>query len=513
MAQNIVEILVKSRNDTKAGFSQAKADAELAGDEAGQAFSARFARRLGNMWNGNGGGTGGLMGILGGNFQNVGALATGALTIAPAIAAIVVELDGLLAGFTAAAAGVGAFGLLALPTFEKIKNSYTAISAAQNAYNTALTKEHLDPTKTNAHAVATALLNLKVAQQQAGPAVTGVINGIHALGKEFEVFAKPLQPVVLDLFNQALNIASALLPYVAQFADAAAPAIEGFMKSLSRKIDSQGFQNLMTQLEKITPGAITAIGNGILKVAGAFAQLLTAMSPHDVQHAINILFDTLAWFFTTTAKWIKGAMKNWDDLSHDVAMWYQDTRKWLIRAMSDLANWAQDVDNIVGRVIGFWRGLERFFQRLPGEIVHALSTLAGDLFDIGVHAIMGLANGAESMFGGLLARAESWGHDIANAIGAPFGIHFSEPSEATQMVKAGQKAGQGFLRGLHSTGLSGGVALGLGGGGGGAMQLVITGAGAPNFMALVKAIWPSLQFEVRTRGGGGPGSVQKALGQ
>src|SRR4029077_14562571 len=85
------------------------------------------------------------------------------------------ELVALASGFAAAAVGVGAFGLLALPTFEKEKNAYTAISTAQTAYNTAVDKEKLDPTKSNATAVATALLNLKAAQDQAGPGTTAAI--------------------------------------------------------------------------------------------------------------------------------------------------------------------------------------------------------------------------------------------------------------------------------------------------------------------------------------------------
>jgi phage-related protein len=153
-----------------------------------------------------------------------------------------------------------------------------------------------------------------------------------------------------------------------------------------------------------------------------------------------------------------------------------------------------------------------FFRTIPGKIGGALSSLASMLYNVGRNAILGLWHGAESIFGGLLKTAESWGHSIANAIGSPFGIHFSEPSEATQMVKAGQQAGRGFMKGLASTGLGGlgglgAVSVPAAAGGGIHLTLEIAGTGNANFDAFM------LQFirnQVRIKGGG---SVQAAFGK
>ena len=43
------------------------------------------------------------------------------------------------------------------------------------------------------------------------------------------------------------------------------------------------------------------------------------------------------------------------------------------------------------------------------------------------------------------------GHDIINAVGAPFGIQFSEPSEATKMIQAGINVVKGLMKGITAS--------------------------------------------------------------
>src|SRR5499433_1695997 len=84
-----------------------------------------------------------------GVFGNIGAVASspeGLAAVTAAAASLLVEVTGIVSGFAAAGAGVGAFGLLALPTFNKIKNAYTTIDAAQKKYNAAVALNKENPT-------------------------------------------------------------------------------------------------------------------------------------------------------------------------------------------------------------------------------------------------------------------------------------------------------------------------------------------------------------------------------
>jgi hypothetical protein len=100
-------------------------------------------------------------------------------------------------------------------------------------------------------------------------------------------------------------------------------------------------------------------------------------------------------------------------------------------------------ENTVSRVVSF-------FESLPGRIVRALGNLGSDLFRAGVSAISGLLSGAGSMIGRGESMMAGWGHDLLNALGSPFGMHFSEPSEALQVIKAGRNIPLGLAAGMDA---------------------------------------------------------------
>jgi phage-related protein len=176
---------------------------------------------------------------------------------------------------------------------------------------------------------------------------------------------------------------------------------------------------------------------------------------------------------------------------------------WMSAAFNEVSRWLTTL------VDWFWK--------LPGWINNALGGMPGMLFQAGVKAIEGLLNGAASMIGHAVSVAASWGHDIVNALGSAFGIHFSEPSEAALVVKAGRNIAAGLGAGLLSgksavasaaAQLSGAVAIsgtGTAGGPGGAayggkLQLELTSTG-DQFL-----IW--LRNSIRVKGG----NVQTVLG-
>jgi hypothetical protein len=269
--------------------------------------------------------------LFGGGAQNVqdasgflgttGALAgtpEGLAGITAAAGALLVEITGLVSGFAAATAGVGAFGLLALPTFDKIKTAYTAISAAQKTYNNAEALYKESPTKTNATAAANALLKLKAAQESMGPSTARAVGGIHDLIGTFDKMAQAFQPTVMKVFNDGLKIANSLLPDLKPLATAAGTAIDGLLKQLGKFVNSAGFKSWLASFGKLVGPSVTAIGQGIGKVTVSLGKLLTVMSAHDVVHALNIAFDTLNGTIIGIRWAVDIAMKAWSIFEHTI---------------------------------------------------------------------------------------------------------------------------------------------------------------------------------------------------
>ena len=176
-------------------------------------------------------------------------------------------------------------------------------------------------------------------------------------------------------------------------------------------------------------------------------------------------------------------------------------------------------EHMIGRVLSW-------FGSLPGKIIHGVASLGADLFKAGVRALEGLLHGMESVMGTILSKVGGFAHDIANSIGGIFGIHFSEPSQATQMVKAGRRVAEGLALGMDAgrgaaTAAAGrlagaaypALAGAAGGRGGGVLEVEFRSSGEAALDALMNALLPHLRGAVRVHGGGSTDSVQKALGQ
>lgn len=84
----------------------------------------------------------------------------GLAAIAGSVAALLPELTGLVSGFAAAGAGAAAFGVLAMPAVKKVETAYTGLSAAQAKYQHALDTYNADPTKAHAKSLHDAKVQL-----------------------------------------------------------------------------------------------------------------------------------------------------------------------------------------------------------------------------------------------------------------------------------------------------------------------------------------------------------------
>jgi hypothetical protein len=139
------------------------------------------------------------------------------------------------------------------------------------------------------------------------------------------------------------------------------------------------------------------------------------------------------------------------DVLHFFEKMFSDVTGAVSRGVGVIVGWAVRLfDEFISTEERGLTNIVHFFEGLPGRIISAVSSLAGMLTRVGENAIKGLLSGAASMVSGAVSTVAGWGHDIANALGAPFGIHFSEPSEATQMIKAGKNIPAALAKGITS---------------------------------------------------------------
>lgn len=261
----------------------------------------KVAQDLGNLGQ-EGGSAGEALGSLG---KSAPVAAGAVVAVGAAAGAALAEVDALATGLLAAGLGVGGFAALALPAFSKVTTAYSQINADQKAYDDALTKS----------AKNTALKKLHQDLKDLDPAERGAVGGLQNLMNTFHKMSQAFEPTAFKVFNQGLGIANQLLPYVAKFANAAAPAIEHIMQALSKDIKSKGFKDFMDRLAQISPAAITAIGNGLLGLAGAASKLFTIFSKKDVVTGIDIAFGVLKGTVNGVVGTINFFRESWDKVT------------------------------------------------------------------------------------------------------------------------------------------------------------------------------------------------------
>lgn len=320
---------------------------------------------------GAGGGIGGLLsgaasslpgfGSLGAEGGSAGGLVA-AVGLVPGFQALLVEVTGLVSGFSAAAAGAGAFGALAIPTFSKVSGALSGISKDTAAYNNALTKTARN---TAAKKLAQDWKNLDPAQRQA-------VKGVQSLEGEYHKLSSAFQPQVMTVFNDGLTIANHLLPTLTPFANTFANSLDGLLKRFDKFTQSKGFKDWLAQFQKLEGPSITAIGNGVGKVATSFGKLLTILSAKDDVNAINIAFGALAGSINFVSHMVNTLRTNWDSINSG----FDKSRHFLATAGHDIAS-------------GFLGGLS-IAIRGAQDFTHAVLTAFG-----------GVVHGADILFGNL----------------------------------------------------------------------------------------------------------------
>jgi hypothetical protein len=303
-----------------------------------------------------------------GSLSNAGGIAGGTTALLAAVSAAQALLVALLAlgtGFIAAGLGIAALGALAIPAI-------SAITAALSATPAQLAK-------------------------LPAPIQTAVAS-INNLRTSFDAMAQKMQPQLFTIFNIGLGIANQLLPYVAKFAAAAAPAVAGLMKALSTQISSAGFKDFMGRLSAITPAAITAIGAGVGKLAVDFMQLLSIMGKKDVVQAITIAFQILNIAMQVIIGVIRITMNEWDSVT---------------AAFRRVASWADFLGVHMHAVAGMFR---KDGTEMAGAVSAAMNFITGIIKSF-VNGAIGVFHQLENTVLGIFhAAANAWEH----AFNAPF---------------------------------------------------------------------------------------------
>jgi hypothetical protein len=286
------------------------------------------------------------------------------------VGALLVEADGLLAGFSAAGMGAGAFAALAMPAIKQVENGYTSLSTAQTAYNTALAKENADPTKSNLTALKTAALNLQLAKNALKGAEGPAASGIAQLVSSFDKISNNFKPEVFKVITAFLGVANNILPTLTPFATTFADALTKWGQGLANDTKLPGvlsnaqvpgklggedkqlatnppltpWQNFLKTMQGIEQVALPAIFKGFNQVAGALAGLLTIMSKKDIVNSINIAFTVIADTLKGLGAAIKYIMFTWDswvqsfDLGrHAIASAFDGLRHTFAMAGHDIA--------------------------------------------------------------------------------------------------------------------------------------------------------------------------------
>jgi hypothetical protein len=285
---------------------------------------SRIKGGIGGLFGGGGGGGagGGGGGLSLGDFApGMGSLTGIASMLAVVEAAVMVigpEVGALATGLTAAGLGVGSFAALAVPALKSVAGEYQNLNAVNQKYQQAVALEKLDPTKGHAAAVKAALDQVNLvgqAYQKLPNDEQGAIDGIYKLTHAFQAQAKAFEPTAFKVFNEGLQVANELLPYVGQFASAAAPAIEHLVGGLGRFAGGGEFRYFMSFLQSLEGPVLTAVGSGMKGLGERLMGLMELFSKKDVINAVNIAFRLLGFTLSLIEGLIMEGMDAWDLLT------------------------------------------------------------------------------------------------------------------------------------------------------------------------------------------------------
>lgn len=205
----------------------------------------------------------------GGTFTRVMAglnLATGVLE--PALAGVVVAAGGLAAGFAAAGAGLGAFGLVAKTVFTEASQAATKYAAAQQKYDTATTSRQR----------AAALQAEKAAMAGLAPPVKTLAIELGNVKQEWQAFTNAAAPGVVGVISKGIGLLPKVFAALKPFLAPVEKALSHIISEVGAGLGSSGFKSFISAFAANSGPAIgkiaTAIGNVIVGIGGILKAFL-----------------------------------------------------------------------------------------------------------------------------------------------------------------------------------------------------------------------------------------------
>lgn len=374
---------------------------------------------------------------------------------------------------------------------------------------------------------------IDVLTKQSGPAITTIGRGLaQVAGAMGQLLIAMSNPASIRVMTVAFEGLAAVIKGLAAFFAWATPRfsnsvreVTNWGRTLRRWFDdvAGSFQQTGHAFMSVIRDLEHGFGQFKNQVTGSFDQTRHAIMSvlHDLAHGFDEfrhqvagMAHDVAWKFDT----VRHAAAV---MGHDVAHYFDDVRHFAATMGHDvatvfdgirgtIARWVADVGTFVGRAVAWFKGL-------PGRILAAVAGFGSLLFSAGAALLQGLVHGIESSVGSVISTVIGVGKSILGGIGHALGI--GSPSRITyqhglwlaQGLAMGMDAGAGQL-GTAAARMASAAVPGGGAYGGGAGVVRLEWAGGPPSGTLDAAIWTWLRQNVRVKGGGGPQSVQRALG-
>ena len=380
-----------------------------------------------------------------------------------------------------------------------------------------------------------------IAGTLASPQVT---DAIQAVGQAFGALLKALTPMVPGMFASIADGITNIARAVAKNPKAIAEMISGIVHLIGALLDVLAW---LTQVANYLEMHFIPAWKRFLKFFEQWghdiAKNMNAFWHHTTNVFDGIRHDVAHYWDMTWNNTIGRLSNGVNDANRLLAGWWHDIAHWFDLIRHDVARWWDLTwTQTVSRTEHGIADVVRWFKGLPGRILAALAALPGMLFSAGQHAIQRLIDGLGSMLGSLGNMASQVAHKIAgffglsparegplSGSGAPEirGRHFTEALARGMMAGAPMLRIAAWENAKAMWGLKGGpwTIPGMGPAPaappgwntppgavypGAPMIHLSVAPGAEN--ALLQALWPFLRAQIRARGGGGPQSVQRALG-
>ena len=258
------ELALKSP-DIRVKVDAAAAIAEL------EAVSVAAAQADGS--GGAGGGLSGLASSGSGLGAILGPLAGGVAILATALIPIAGLAAGAAIGFTgmavAATAGLGAFGLAALPVLTQVTTAYQQISADQTALSRATSTAQKN----------TAITHLQDDLNNLSPVVASVTLGLINAKNTMQNWSAQFSPLIIRVFNAALADLQPILNAITPLVTAGGNALVQFFKAIGQATQQTDFKNFIAWLATQVGPAMQTITEATINFAGAFSQMLQKSGP------------------------------------------------------------------------------------------------------------------------------------------------------------------------------------------------------------------------------------------